>query len=160
MGWFTNIKNYFGEMTAALEQEIPSARTLVVGNPAHTRLKMKFKDVMIVEDVAEHAAAAVAEFEKFYTQGFVNLHLCHCGEQAREVFAAHDIRLVIMDSELPGTGGSGRRLTADFMAQKPGLVILANSSEKSSNQELMAAGAAASLGKDPRRLAAWLAENG
>jgi len=160
MGIFDKISEYFGGMAGSLERELPPGRSEVVGNPAHTRLKMKFKDVLIVDDIETHAEAALRAFKDFYTQGFITVHIAHSPLQAREAFAAHDIKLVILDADLADDSGDGESLLREFLGGKPGLVVLANSSQARYNDRLIAAGAKAALGKDPARLAAWLRENG
>ena len=162
MGIFDSIKGFFdfGGMTESIEQELPPSRSVVVGNPNHTRLKMKFKDVLVVDDIVRHADAALAVFDEFYTQGFITVHIVHSVAEARRVFAANDIKLVIMDSDLADDSGDGATLAKEFLGKRPGLPILANSSKSNYNQRLLDAGAICAIDKDPKKLSAWLAENG
>jgi DNA-binding NarL/FixJ family response regulator len=75
-------------------------------------------------------------------------------------FTQYDINLVILDLDLDDCQGDGAILLRDFRLRKPGITVLANSSEQKYNDILLKGGAKVALAKDTSMLRRWLTDNG
>ena len=102
--------------------------------------------VLVVDDQApfRHAARAVVDA----TPGFEVVAEADSGEQAIELVASHEPRLVLMDINLPGR--SGIEVTQEITRSRPGLVVVLLSTYPVDDlpADLQAAGAAAYVGKE------------
>lgn len=121
--------------------------------------EVRFSKILVVEDNSQTALAVADIIRKHYAYGEIGIYLAHCFQTAASFFSAHDIGLVIMDSDLNDERGDGMALTAKFHAEKPQVVILANSSSRISNMKLESCGASGSVSKNHKQLLTWLQEN-
>jgi CheY-like chemotaxis protein len=120
---------------------------------------LSFPRIMLVEDNPDIAADFITTLRNYYKYGKVMVFIAYGFAGALSFFNAEDISLVIMDADLDDKEGDGVELTQQFIARKPGVVILANSSSKLSNMKLTGYGAVGVIGKDQSNLAQWLQEN-
>lgn len=117
---------------------------------------IRFRHILIVEDNVDEAISLVKAIKLHYTAGAVTILIAFAHAAAVELFSEFECNLVIMDKDLKDEHGDGVLLTEEFLKQKPGLTILANSSDYNFNRELVAAGATGVIGKSPRQLRNWL----
>jgi CheY-like chemotaxis protein len=121
--------------------------------------RLRFVRLLVVEDNVQTARFIVDAIKQYYTFGEISIYLATCYRTALSFFAEEDIQLVIMDSDLHDEHGDGLVLTKKFIAQKPGVVILANSSSRMANMKMESCGASASISKNEAKLHSWLLTN-
>jgi CheY-like chemotaxis protein len=121
--------------------------------------QLRFSKILLVEDDAQTAQAFMDIIRHHYQFGHVTIALASTIEAAKSFFSHEVIDLVIMDSDLNDEEGDGLVLTEMFAAQRPDIVILANSSSKAANARMRDAGARASVGKSYKQMASWLRLN-
>jgi CheY-like chemotaxis protein len=121
--------------------------------------QVAFTRILVVEDNAQTARSIVYTIKQYYTFGEVSICLATCFRTALSFFAVQDIQLVIMDSDLHDEQGDGIALTEKFVVQKPGVVILANSSSRMANMKMESCGASESISKKEAKLRSWLLAN-
>lgn len=120
---------------------------------------IRFARILIVEDDPQTAQTFMDAIRQFYLYGDILIFLAYGFDTAVSFFENEDIKLVIMDSELNDETGDGMLLTRRFFAERPEIVVLANSSSRISNLRMESHGAADSLGKNRAQLQAWLDEH-
>jgi CheY-like chemotaxis protein len=121
--------------------------------------QLRFTRVLVVEDNDRTALSIVDTIKQCYAFGRVSIYLATCFRTALSFFGDEDIQLVIMDSDLHDEQGDGVGLTKKFIAQKPEVIILANSSSRRANMKMEAYGARESICKNVANLRSWLQAN-
>ena len=121
--------------------------------------KVHYQFILLVEDNPDKAREFVEALKNYYLFGSVTIFVAHAYDAAQTFFANEDINLVIMDADLDDDDGDGTVLTRTFVEKKPGIIILANSSNRISNLKLTGFGARETLGKKPEKLKSWLFMN-
>lgn len=121
--------------------------------------RLRFVHILLVEDNPDTAHKFIATLEKHYVFGAIRILVAHAYDAAVTFFENEDIDLVIMDADLDDEDGDGATLTQNFVAARPGIPILANSSSKVSNLKLTGFGAVDTLGKNTEKLQSWLLQN-
>lgn len=119
----------------------------------------QFKNIMIVEDIQAHAHDALDVLVAHYRAGEIKVYLAHGYAAALTFFGEVAIDLVILDCDLVDEGGDGVGLATAFLAQKPQVTLLANSSNKHHNKQLLASGAQYAVEKNTDLLHDWLLEH-
>lgn len=117
---------------------------------------LRYPMILLVEDNPGTAEDFIRAITAYYTYGPVRIFIAHTHEAAMNFFENEAISMVIMDADLDDGDGDGADLTRRFVARKPHLPVLANSSRKISNLKLTGSGAVESLGKNPQKLRNWL----
>ena len=120
---------------------------------------LQFSSILLVEDDPNIAMDFIAVIKQYYVCGSIMIFVAHAYDAAVTFFENEEVKLVIMDADLDDEDGDGVSLTRQFLAQKPYLVILANSSSKISNHKLTGFGAMETLGKNPERLKKWFLQH-
>ena len=120
---------------------------------------VQFAGILLVEDNVQTAKSIIDTLIHYYAYGDVTIYFATCFQSALAFFGHEDIQMVIMDSDLHDEHGDGFALTARFVAQKPGIVILANSSSRMANMKMVSAGARVGIGKSNEKLRSWLQAN-
>lgn len=120
---------------------------------------VRFARILLVEDNVQTGTSIIATLKHFYTFGDVTIYFATCFQSALAFFVHEDIQMVIMDSDLHDEQGDGFVLTERFIVQKPGVTILANSSNRKANMKMVSGGARASIGKSNEKLQSWLLAN-
>jgi DNA-binding response OmpR family regulator len=145
----------------SLRQPPPAGRTVrLQGEPSAAGPPPKFDQILIVDDIPRYAQRSLETISQFYENAELTVHITHTFAEAKATFTQHDIDLVILDQDLNDFQGDGAILLQDFQSQKPGITVLANSSEQKYNKILLRGGAKVALAKDARALRRWLAVNG
>ena len=121
--------------------------------------KLRYPFILLVEDNPEIARKFIEAIEKYYHFGAVKILVAYAYDAAVTFFDTEDISLVIMDAELEDEAGDGATLVQKFIAVKPEITILANSSSRISNLKLTGYGALEALGKRTDKLTSWLKAN-
>jgi len=129
------------------------------GSPLTSTGRLAFTRILVVEDNVHTARSTVDTIKQYYTFGEVSIYLATCFRTAQSFFSEEDIQLVIMDSDLHDEQGDGIGLTKKFIVQKPGVVILANSSSRMANMKMESCGASESISKNEAKLRSWFLAN-
>jgi CheY-like chemotaxis protein len=129
------------------------------GSPLTSTDRLAFTRILVVEDNVQTALAIVDTIKQCYAFGRVSIYLATCFRTALSFFGDEDIQLVIMDSDLHDEQGDGVGLTKEFIAQKPEVIILANSSSRMANMKMETCGARESISKNVANLRSWLQDN-
>lgn len=130
-----------------------------VGQELPRGVVQKFKNILIVDDIQDHAQAALEVVVAHYRAGEIRVYLAHGYNAALTFFSEVAMDLVILDCDLVDEVGDGVGLATHFLAQKPNLTLLANSSCKSHNKKLLECGARYAVAKNTDLLHLWLAEH-
>ena len=120
---------------------------------------LRYPMILLVEDNPDTAEDFIRTITGYYSSGSVLIFLAHTHEAAIDFFENEEISLVIMDADLDDEDGDGVDLTRRFLARKPHLPVLTNSSRKISNLKLTGFGAVESIGKNPEKLRRWLLQH-
>jgi CheY-like chemotaxis protein len=129
------------------------------GRALATADNVRFARILVVEDNVQTAKSIADTLGHYYTFGDVTIYIATCFQSALSFFGHEDIQLVIMDSDLHDELGDGFALLEKFVIQKPGVVILANSSSRMANMKMVSGGARAGIGKSYEKLQSWLLAN-
>ena len=120
---------------------------------------IRYPSILLVEDNPNIAHEFIAAIKNYYSFGSVEILVAYVYDAAVTLFDNEDISLVIMDADLDDAGGDGVILVQKFLAERPGITILANSSSRISNLKLTGFGAIGTLGKSTAKLNNWLSIN-
>lgn len=154
-----HIKKIFSTFNKAFEPKpLESKVVFIGGEKLKYKRYVKYKTVLIVDDIPRYADASLQVLEEHFSAADLTVHIVYNYAAALTAFAENDIKLVILDHELEDEAGNGEMLLQQFLQKKPDLVVLANSGKKKHNERLMRHGAVASLNKDPDLLMQWLKE--
>jgi hypothetical protein len=129
------------------------------GRPLTSTGRLAFTRILVVEDNVQSARSTVDTIKNYYAFGELSMYLATCFRTAQSFFSEKDIQLVIMDSDLHDEQGDGIVLTENFIAQNPGVIILANSSSRMANMKMESRGARKSISKNVANLRSWLQAN-
>ena len=114
-----------------------------------------FPTILLVEDNPAIAAKFLDIIRNHYVFGKVQILVAHTYKSAVTFFENEEVELVIMDADLDDEDGDGETLTRKFFGEKPGIIILANSSSRFSNLKLTSLGANDTLGKNTEKMKSW-----
>ena len=120
---------------------------------------VQFAGILLVEDNVQTAKTIIDTLIHYYAFGDVTIYFATCFQSALAYFEHEDIQMVIMDSDLHDEHGDGFVLTERFIAQKPWVIILANSSSRMASMKMVSAGARVGIGKSNEKLRSWLQAN-
>ena len=149
-GWFRNI---FG----STPENLPHGQAFQhFGRKLPSGKAVRYPSILLVEDNPGMAAGFIEVIRKYYVFGTIQILVAHTYGSAVTFFANEDVELVIMDADLDDEEGDGATLTLKFLGVRPGITILANSSNMISNLKLSGFGASETLGKNPEKLKNWL----
>jgi CheY-like chemotaxis protein len=152
-GWF---KDIIGSTTTT----IPRGQVFQhQGDYLSAGKNIQFPQILLVEDNPNSARDFIEAIKKYYVFGSVKILVAYAYDAAVTFFDNEDIDLVIMDADLDDEDGDGAALTQKFIAARPGLTILANSSSRISNLKLTGLGAIGPLGKSTEKFNNWLLIN-
>ncbi len=121
--------------------------------------ELRYRHILLVEDNFDVAREFVNAINSYYAYGAVRIFAAYAYDAAVSFFDNEYIDLVIMDLDLDDEDGDGLLLTSRFLAKRPELTILANSSSVISNRKLTGSGAAGVLEKKTEKLGGWLLEH-
>jgi len=148
-------------MLFSLREPPPASRTVhLQGDSPATGQPAKFNRILIVDDIPRYAQNSLEAIRQFYHNSELTVHITHTFAESLATFTQYDINLVILDLDLDDCQGDGALLLRDFRLRKPGITVLANSSEQKYNDILLKGGAKVALAKDIRMLRRWLTDNG
>jgi CheY-like chemotaxis protein len=122
-------------------------------------LQLRFPKILLVEDDAQAAQFFIDVIRDHYKFGQVTIFFASCFTTAWSFFTSENIQLVILDADLNDESGDGIVLTEKFICQRPGIIILANSSSKTANARMLSCGAHESINKSFAQLQSWLTAN-
>ncbi len=129
------------------------------GKPLSGDKKLRYRNILIVEDVPKYSEILSMAIQEHYTDGDVFIHQAFNYTSASILFSVEHIDLVVMDFDLQDDAGDGALLTRRIVAEKPFVPVLANSYNESFNRKLLDVGAAAVICKDSSLLKNWLLQN-
>lgn len=118
-----------------------------------------YNKILIVDDVPRYAEEALQTLREHFVFAELTVYLAYSYAAAERLFLKHDIKLVILDSDLDDDDGNGEMLAVSFLAKRPDLKILANSSRSKYNKKLLDVGASVAIDKNPKQLLHWLKVN-
>lgn len=121
--------------------------------------EIRYPQILLVEDNPAIARKFIEVIKNYYVFGTVKIFAAYAFDAAATFFANEDISLIIMDADLDDDSGDGADLTRKFIATRPEVTILANSSSRISNLKLTGYGAIETLGKRTDKLKSWLLTN-
>lgn len=152
--------NSVRDLLASFKKARPGAEVIHhKGRTLKSAGNVRFTRIMLVEDNVQTAKAIIDMLKHYYAFGDVTIYFATCFQSALAFFGHEDIQMVIMDSDLHDDHGDGFVLTERFVAEKPGIIILANSSSRMANNRMVSSGARAGIGKSHEKLWAWLLAN-
>lgn len=121
--------------------------------------EIRYPQILLVEDNPAIARKFIEVIKNYYVFGTVKIFAAYAFDAAATFFANEDISLIIMDADLEDDSGDGADLTRKFIATRPEVTILANSSSRISNMKLTGFGAIGSLEKSTEKFKGWLLLN-
>lgn len=155
------IRTFLSGIRVSLRQPPPATEVVTLtGNSPSPRRLPRYNQILIVDDIPRYAQASLDALRQFYNNFDLTVFLTYTFADALAAFQQYDINLVILDLDLDDFQGDGENLLKEFLARKPDITVLANSSEQRYNDILLQAGAKAILAKDVAKLNQWLANNG
>jgi len=148
------------ELLASFRRTRPGAQVIHhKGRALLSAGNVRFARILLVEDNIQTAKSIIDTLIHYYEFGDVTIYIATCFQSAFAFFGHEDIQMVIMDSDLHDEHGDGFVLTERFVAQNPGVIILANSSSRMANMKMVSAGARTGIGKSNEKLRSWLLAN-
>jgi CheY-like chemotaxis protein len=156
LGIINWIKDIFNSTTIS----IPRGQVLQhQGDYLASGKAIRYPHILLVEDNPHTAEELIKTIKKYYVFGSVKIFAAYTYDAAETFFHEEDLDLIIMDADLDDEDGDGTDLTQKFLAERPGIPILANSSSRISNLKLTGFGAIDTLSKSTEKLNNWLLAN-
>ena len=160
ISFFKKIINHIADILGSLWSKSLDHRLIHhQGKPLSGESKLRYGNVLIVEDVPKYSKIISSVIQEHYTDGDVYIHLAFNYTSASTLLSVENIDLVVMDFDLQDDAGDGALLTRRIVAEKPTVPVLANSYQDSFNRKLLGAGASAIIRKDAALLKNWLMQN-